>query len=119
MAKEIIRDIDKSEVLSPYCIQSPVLGQISPEYIAGGTKTLLLIMNEPNKIFNASTCGDSCAKWILKIAERQDITINLRHLVRFGKEEFPVPVFVERVQVHNARELLPLFIAGVQSMAKG
>ena len=30
-------------------------------------KTLLLILNEPDKIFNASTCGDNCAKWILEI----------------------------------------------------
>lgn len=26
--------------------------------------------------FNASTCGNNCVKWILKIAEEQDITIN-------------------------------------------
>ena len=33
-------------------------------------KTLLLIYNQPEKIFNASTCGDNCAKWILKIADK-------------------------------------------------
>ena len=29
----------------------------------------MLILNEPNRIFNASTCGDNCSKWLLKIGE--------------------------------------------------
>lgn len=61
-AKDVIKDIDKSEVLSAYCIQSPILGQITPSQLSGGTKTLLLMYNEPERIFNASTCGDNCAK---------------------------------------------------------
>lgn len=35
-AKAIIKDIDKSEVLSSHCIESPVLGQIPPVSLAGG-----------------------------------------------------------------------------------
>ena len=60
LAKQIVREVDDSEVLSSECIQSPVLGQIPPERLSGGVKTLLLILNEPEKIFNASTCGDNC-----------------------------------------------------------
>ena len=33
LAKEMIRDIDKSEVSGPFLIQSPVLGPIPPEQI--------------------------------------------------------------------------------------
>lgn len=66
LARAIIRDIDSSEVLSGECISSPVLGQIPPERLSGGTKTLLLMLNEPEKIFNASTYEDNCAKWILE-----------------------------------------------------
>ena len=40
------------------------------------------------KIFNASVCGDNCAKWILKLGEQKDLTINLRHVMRFGKDPF-------------------------------
>ena len=117
--KEMILDIDKSEVLSPYCIQSPVLGQIPPVMLSGGVKTLLLILNCPDRIFNASTCGDNCAKWILKIAEARDITINLRHIMNFGKEDFTVPVFVEDQPVSNMRELLPLAIEEIEHMDNG
>ena len=63
LAKKMIKDIDDSEVLSGECINSPVLGQIPPERLSGGVKTLLLILNEPDRIFNASTCGDNCAKY--------------------------------------------------------
>lgn len=27
---------------------------------------------DTKKVFNASTCGDNCAKWLLKIAENEE-----------------------------------------------
>lgn len=86
LARSIIQDVDKSEVKSGYCIESPILGQIPPQMLAGGTKALLLMINYPDKIFNASACGDNCAHWILEIGKRQDITINLRHIMHFDEE---------------------------------
>ena len=70
LARKIVKDIDNSDVLSGECINSPVLGQIPPERLSGGVKTLLLMLNEPEKIFNASTGGDNCAKWILEIGKQ-------------------------------------------------
>ncbi|MDO4803492.1 MAG: DUF4869 domain-containing protein [Lachnospiraceae bacterium] len=70
-AREVIKKVDKSEVLDTHAIQSPVLGIISPERLSGGTKTLLLIKNMPEKVFNASTCGNNCAKFILKLAKER------------------------------------------------
>ena len=81
LAREMILDVDRSVVLDQAVIDSPVLGKISPLYLSGGVKTLLLMVNEPEKVFNASTCGDNCAKWILRIAEERNLTINLRHLM--------------------------------------
>lgn len=74
-------------------------------------KTLILIKNEPEKIFNASTCGNNCAKWILKIAEEQDITINLRHLMDFGRETFDICILNTDQIVHSMKELV--MIAGL------
>lgn len=109
MAVKIIKDIDKSEVLGGECISSPVLGQIPPERLSGGTKTLLLILNEPDQIFNASTCGDNCAKWILEIGKQQDITINLRHMMDFGKDTvFDIVVKNGGERVHSMKELVPI-----------
>lgn len=70
LARKIVKDIDNSDVLSGECINSPVLGQIPPERLSGGVKPLLLMLNEPEKIFNASTGGDNCAKWKLEIGKQ-------------------------------------------------
>lgn len=90
---EMIRDVDKSEVVAPHLIESPVLGPISVKEISGGVKTLILMaFDDTGKIFNASACGDNCAKWILKIGKRKDLTINLRHIMDFGKEPFEIKI---------------------------
>ena len=90
--KEMILDVDKSTVLDSGVIDSPVLGKIPPLGLSGGVKTLILIKFNHSKIFNASTCGDNCARWLLKIAEKEDRTINLRHLLRFGDEPFTIRI---------------------------
>ena len=109
LAKRIIKDVDDSDVLSGECIKSPVLGQIPPERLSGGVKTLLLMLNEPDKIFNASTCGDNCAKWILEIGKQKDLTINLRHMMSFGHEtEFEIKIANGGEIVHSMRELIPV-----------
>lgn len=109
LAKKIVKDIDNSDVLSGECINSPVLGQIPPERLSGGVKTLLLMLNEPDKIFNASTCGDNCAKWILEIGKQKDLTINLRHMMGFGKDtEFEIRIQNGGEVVHSMKELIPI-----------
>lgn len=109
LAKRIIKDVDDSDVLSGECIKSPVLGQIPPERLSGGVKTLLLILNEPDKIFNASTCGDNCAKWILEIGKQKDLTINLRHMMSFGQDtEFEIKIENGGEIVHSMGELIPV-----------
>lgn len=106
LSREMIADVDKSKVLDSAVIDSPVLGKISPLALSGGVKTLILIENVTDKVFNASTCGDNCAKWILKIARRKDITINLRHLMNFGEKDFEIYVLNTGKTAHNMYELL-------------
>lgn len=85
LAKEMIYDVDKSEVKGDNCIYSPVLGMIPPTKLSGGVKALLVMLNDKGSraVYNASVCGDNCSKWILKIAETKDIEIRLGHLMRF------------------------------------
>ena len=104
----MIQDIDQSKVIGPRVIDSPVLGAITPRELSGGVKTLILIAHVPDKIFNASTCGDNCAKWLLKMGEERDITINLRHLMDFGKQTFEINILNTDQIVHNMEELVPI-----------
>lgn len=86
-SKEMVKDIDKAVVLGPSATDSKALGMIPVKQLSGGVKILLLLQHDPSKIFSASTCGDNCAKWILRIAKtaKHDITISLRHLMDFGE----------------------------------
>lgn len=108
LSREMIKDIDHSTVIAPRIIDSPVLGAITPRELSGGVKTLILIAHVPDKIFNASTCGDNCAKWLLKMGEKKDITINLRHLMDFGSGKFDIHILNTDQIVHSMEELIPV-----------
>ena len=105
---EMIQDIDHSTVLSNGVIDSPILGKIPPVGLSGGVKTLILVKFEKDKIFNASTCGDNCAKWLLKIAAADDRTINLRHLMDFGDKPFCLHILNTDQLVYSMDELVSI-----------
>lgn len=109
-ARKVIHGVDKSEVLDSHLIKSPVLGLIPPTDLSGGTKTLLLIKNCPDEVFNASTCGDNCARFILELAEEKDITINLRHIMDFGDTPLKAKILNDGSEVNNMLEFV--LIAG-------
>ena len=102
----MIKSVDKAVVLSSNAVDSKALGVIPVTKISGGLKTLLLIRHDNTKIFNASTCGDNCAKWILKIAQKadRDIIINLRHIMNFGDKPFEIKILNNGKTVHNMKE---------------
>ena len=105
----MIKDVDKSDVISSHLIDSPVLGPISTRELSGGVKTLMLMaFDNSDKIFNASACGDNCAKWILKISEKKDLTINLRHIMDFGDEAFTAEILNIGKIVHNMDEFVSI-----------
>lgn len=109
MTIEMIKDIDQSEVVSAHLIQSPVLGPISVKELSGGVKTLILMaFDESNKVFNASACGDNCAKWILKIGRSKDLTINLRHIMDFGTENFEIEILNTGDIVYHMSEFVKI-----------
>ena len=99
-AVSIIKDVDRSVVVSENVIESPVLGSISPLQLSGGVKTLVLMR------FNASTCGDNCAKWILDMAKDRKLVVNLYHVMDFGREDFKIKVVNSGRIVHNMADLI-------------
>lgn len=102
----MIKDVDRSDVISANAIQSPVLGTITPLQLSGGVKTLMLIKFDHSHVFNASTCGDNCAEWILRMAAKRKIVINLYHVMDFGKGDFKIRVINSGNIVHNMTELI-------------
>lgn len=105
-AKKIVQRVDGSEILGAQAIMSPVLGIIPPADLSGGVKTLLLIKNCTEMVFNASACGDNCAEFILELGEEQDITVNLRHIMDFGSGSFEVHILNDDSMVYNMGQML-------------
>ena len=103
--KELIKDVDKSVVESPECIMSPVLRQIPPTRLSGGTKAVILMKYVPERIVNASNCGDNCAGWILRLGNEMDLTVNLNHIMTF-EGEYEVKILNDGRLVHNMAEMV-------------
>lgn len=104
LSKEMILDVDKSTVLAPRIIDSPVLGAITPRELSGGVKTLILMAyDDSGKVFNASACGDNCAKWIQKISRDRDLTVSLHHIMHF-EDDFEAEILNDASTVRSVRE---------------
>ena len=103
LVKEMIKDVDKSEVAGPYLIISPVLGPIPPEKLSGGVQVLILMLKDETYMYNISNCGDNCAKWILEIGKRKDITVFLEHYMEFDGD-FEMQIMNTGKIVHNFDE---------------
>ena len=110
LSVQMIKDVDKSVVMGPHMIESPVLGAISPKELSGGVKTLILIHKDKTKIFNASTCGDNCAKWLLRLGKMDDVLINLRDSMDFGNGEVEIEILNTHQIVRNMKELIDIAV---------
>lgn len=92
LSKEMVKDVDKSEVISENLIQSSRLGPIPPQWLSGGVKTLILIDHDQSHVFNASACGPNCAKWLLKIGQTKEILVRLGYIMDFGNGPFTIQI---------------------------
>jgi hypothetical protein len=101
--KEMIQDVDHSKVISAHIIVSSVLGPITPKELSGSVKVLILMLKDDSFIYNMSNCGNNCAKWILKIAEKKDLTVYLQHILRF-EEPFEIEIMNTGKIVYTSAE---------------
>ncbi len=108
LVKEMVLDVDSSVVESAHAINSPVLGIIAPERLSGGVKALIIMYKEPDLIVNASACGNNCAKWILEIGRRQDVTVRLGYEMEF-EEPFDICIKNSGHIIHNYIDFLKEF----------
>jgi hypothetical protein len=105
LVKEMMIDIDKSSYKGGELIQSDVLGPIPPERLSGGLQTLISIYKKPDLMFNATSCGENCAKWLLKIGEKEDVSINLRYFMPFDDSTpFNIRILNEDKIITNMHE---------------
>ena len=77
--KDMVADIDKSVVVAPWCIESPVLGQISPRALSGGVKACILLYElyyDEDIYIDLTACGENCVPWLSKVFSLRDCTVS-------------------------------------------
>mgnify|MGYP002575536800 FL=1 len=69
-AKEIIRQIDHSDMLSPFSISSRFDGMaLNIDKLSTGCKTALNVLYNPDKVFDIRECGDNALDVIYSLPE--------------------------------------------------
>ncbi|MBO4395516.1 MAG: DUF4869 domain-containing protein [Eubacterium sp.] len=96
--QDMIQDVDHSTYAGGRLIQSDVLGPISPLELSGGVQTLICILKCPDMVFDATSCGQNCAKWLIEIGKKQDVTISLEYYMSF-KDMEPFKIMIENTHV--------------------
>lgn len=92
-SKYVVKKIDKSNLVSPYNVISPVLGSISTRMISGGAKVLICI-KYTDIIFKLSQMGENCYSILAEICREKDVTmiadipVRLFHFGDFDKIHF-------------------------------
>lgn len=103
--KDIIKDVDESDMISNKLIQNDIWGTLSPKDLSSDTKTLILMLNFPDKIFNGSQCGGNCNKWLVKIGDMVSPTIAVHHIHKFPDDmKFNIRILNDNSVVHNDKE---------------
>ncbi len=117
MVADMIKDVDKSHYEGGELIVSDVLGPIAPKDLSGGVKTLISIYKNPQLVFNATSCGSNCAKWLLEIGEKEDVTVVLEYLMQFEDLE-PFEIKIENTGkiVRSVKEYV---VAAVEALHEG
>ena len=85
--RKMIKTVDNSDYIDGLVINSPVLGPIPPERLSGGLKTLIMIYEKPDLIFDATSCGQNCAGCLLEIGKKKDVLVELDYLMTFDEYE--------------------------------
>ncbi len=117
LVSAMLKDVDKSEYKGGELIMSDVLGPISPRDLSGGVKTLISIYKNPDLIFDATSCGGNCAKWLKEIVQREDVTVILKYLMHFdGLEPFSIKILNTGEIVTTERDYV---FAAVEALSEG
>ena len=75
--RQVVREVDGSEVRDRQLIVSPVLGQIPPERLSGGAKALILLRETEDFYTDLIVCGGNCENLLLDIGEEKDVRCSL------------------------------------------
>lgn len=97
--KNMMQDVCGATVLPGGVIDIKDYGKVAPTQLSVGVKALLLML-KTDRIVYATVCGYNCAKWIIEIAKRKNVTICLRHYMEF-EEDFVAVCLDNNKEIHS------------------
>ena len=57
------------------------------------------------RMYNATKCGENCAKWLVDIGRREDVTVNLRYYLPFDDcGDIEIEILNAHKKVYSAEE---------------
>ena len=74
LAIKAIEEIDGNRYIGDGVSESRVYGIIAPDWLSGGTKTLIYAMHNPDVLCPLANLGDNCAHLLNLISQEYDIT---------------------------------------------
>ena len=87
--KEFLKSVDNTTVLFEEALKDYKGRGISTTMISTGCKTLCCIyFDVDDRIFYGSAMGNNCLPFLVRIAQKKDITIFLEHYADFPRESF-------------------------------
>jgi hypothetical protein len=100
--KQMVLDVDKTEIREDLSIYNTYLGIIPVESLSTDVKNLMIGYGT-KLVLNASKCGDNCAKWIYEISKKKDLYITLYHIMVFP-DDLKAIILNDNRQINNYRE---------------
>lgn len=82
-AKKVLETIDKSKLVAPKIIDSPVFGVVPYQWISGGSKLLILMNMVQDIVYDGDNLGDNCWPLLLELGKTKDIMISLSYFPEF------------------------------------
>jgi hypothetical protein len=83
LVKEMVKGVDKSEVVEGEFIRDYTGKAMSPLGLSGGVKALIMLYKEPNVLLDGNTMGDNCGPWLAEIGKKVDCYITLGYDMGF------------------------------------
>lgn len=78
ISKQIAKDIDNTELVSPNLAISNVLGPINPYKMSSGALMLIIMANtDKDLLYCGEMMGDNCNQWLIDISKNKDIRITI------------------------------------------
>lgn len=97
--KDMMQDVCGATVLPCGVIDIKDYGKVAPTQLSAGVKALILML-KTDRVVYATACVDNCAKWIIEIAKKKDVTICLQHYMEF-EEDFVAVCLDNNKEIHS------------------